>query len=352
MSFSLGAIAREIGGELHGDAQLLIARVRDVEDAGEGDICVVIDRKFAPRLAELRASALVLPAGLAAPDRPVIAVANPRQALIRLLGLFHPEAPAPAGVEPGALVSEHATLGREVYVACGARVEAGAVIGRGTAIHANAVVGQGAEIGEHCVVFPNVTIYPGVRIGDRARIHSGTVIGSDGFGYDRDAGGIQHKIPQVGGVEIGNDVEIGANCAIDRATMGVTRIGDGTKIDNLVQIGHNCQIGRHCCIIGLAGLSGSVTLGDCCVLAGQAGIADHVVLADHVIVGAQAGVHRNLGPGPWLGSPAIPAGDAYRVYTALSRLPEMRRTLRALEERLQALEGKPGDQREKGGDEA
>ena len=149
---------------------------------------------------------------------------------------------------------------------------------------------------------------------------------------------MQHKIPQVGSVEIGDDVEIGANTTVDRATLGVTRIGDGTKIDNLVQIGHNSTIGKHCCLIGQVGLSGSVTLGDYCVLAGQAGVADHVTLANNVIVGAQAGVHRDLGPGPWLGSPAIPADEAYRVYTALSRLPEMRRTLRVLEERLKKLE--------------
>lgn len=338
MTFSLAAIAQQIGGELRGDGNQLIARVRDVEDAGEGDICVIIDRRFVRQLDRLTASALVLPAGFPPPDRPVIIVANPRRALIRLLALFHPEDPAPAGVEPGALVAGDAALGEGVFVACGARVEAGAVIGPGSAVHANAVIGRGAVLGERCVVFPNVTIYPGVRIGDRVRIHAGTVIGSDGFGYDRDATGVQHKIPQVGTVEIGDDVEIGANCAIDRATMGVTRIGNGTKIDNLVQIGHNCQIGKHCCIIGLAGLSGSVTLGDCCVLAGQAGIADHVVLADGVVVGAQAGVHRDLGPGNWLGSPAIPAEEAYRVYTTLSRLPEMRRSLRALEDRLRALE--------------
>ena len=195
-----------------------------------------------------------------------------------------------------------------------------------------------------------MTLYPGVRLGCRNRIHSGAVIGSDGFGYDRDAGGVQNKIPQVGTVEIGDDVEIGANITVDRATLGATRIGDGTKIDNLVQIGHNSTIGKHCCLIGQVGLSGSVTLGDYCVLAGQAGVADHVTLANNVIVGAQAGVHRDLGPGPWLGSPAIPADEAYRVYTALSRLPEMRRTLRVLEERLKELE-RAVESRGKGGKE-
>jgi len=337
--FTLATIADAVGGELEGDPGLEIQRVRDVEDAVEGDICVLIHRRWAGRVAELRASAVIVPTDLEAVPRNVVRVANPRQALIRVLQLFYPEERPKGSVSAAAFVSPRATLGRDVFVAAGATIEDEAVIGDRCAIHGGAHVGRGVSLGEDSVLFPNVTLYPGVRIGRRARIHAGAVIGSDGFGYDRDDSGVQHKIPHVGGVEIGDDVEIGANSAIDRATMGATHIGDGCKIDNLVQIGHNCKLGKHCCIIGLAGLSGSVTLGDCCVLAGQAGVADHVTLADNVIVGAQSGVHRDLSPGPWAGSPAIPAGEAYKVYTALSRLPEMRKTLRALEERVRTLEG-------------
>ena len=336
--FTLGAITQALAGELSGDESLRIERVREVVEAGKGDITVVIDRRYLRRLDELPAAAVVVAAGVEAQRSNVVRVANPKRALVTLLRLFHPATVRPATIEPGAQVSPKAQLGRSVFVGAGATIEAGAVIGDGCQVHGGAFVGEEVVLGEGCEIFPNVTLYPRIRLGRRVRVHGGTVIGSDGFGYFRDESGVQEKIPQVGSVEIGDDVEIGANCAVDRATMGATRIGRGSKIDNLVQIGHNCEIGEHCCIIGLVGLSGSVKIGDYCVLAGQAGIADHVTLADHVVVGAQAGVHRDLGPGNWLGSPAIPAEEAYRVYTTLSRLPEMRRTLRSLEERIALLE--------------
>ena len=338
MTHTLGAIAVAVQGELEGDAGIVIHGVREVEEAGEGEICVVIDRKYAKALPRLGASAFILPRGVDAGGRPAIRTANLRQALIRVLLLFHPGGASRSGVEAGAFVAPGATLGRDVFVAAGAVVRDGARVGDRCQILSHAVVGENAVVGEESVLFPNVTLYPGVALGRRVRIHSGTVVGSDGFGYVCDAAGLAQKIPQVGTVEIGDDVEIGANCAVDRATIGATRIGAGTKIDNLVQVGHNCQIGRNCRIVGLAGLSGSVTLGEGCVLAGQAGVADHVTIADHAVVGAQAGVHRDLPTGNWLGSPAIPAEEAYRVYTALSRLPEMRKALRAVEQRLRRLE--------------
>jgi UDP-3-O-[3-hydroxymyristoyl] glucosamine N-acyltransferase len=335
---SLARIAEAVGGELRGDGKLEVTAVRQVQEAGPGDLCVVIDRRFAARLPDLSASAFVVAPDVDLAGRPGVVVANPRRALILLLEMFYPERRREGGVDPGAHVSPEASLGHDVYVGPGVTVEAGATIGDGCQLWAGCFVGEGVAMGEGWVLFPNVTLYPGVRLGAGVRIHSGTVVGSDGFGYERGADGVQIKIPQVGAVEVGDDVEIGANCAVDRATLGVTRIGDGTKIDNLVQVGHNSTIGKHCCLIGLVGLSGSVTIGDYCVLAGQAGIADHVTLADRVVVGAQAGVHRDLGPGNWLGSPAIPAEEAYRVYTTLSKLPEMRRTLRALAQRLDRLE--------------
>lgn len=335
---TLAAIAREVGGVLQGNPDQVIERVRDVEEAAHGDLCVIMDRRHPSHLTTLGASAFIVPPGVEGPGLNVIKVDNPRAALIRVLELFYPEAKRAGGIEAGAFVSQHARMGADVFVAAGATVEAGATVGDRCQILGHAYVGEEVVIGHDSVIFPNVTLYAGVRLGCRVRIHSGAVIGSDGFGYDRDSAGVQHKIPQVGTVQIGDDVEVGANTTVDRATLGVTRIGDGTKIDNLVQIGHNSTIGKHCCLVGQVGLSGSVTLGDYCVLAGQVGVADHVTLADHAIVGAQAGVHRDLGPGPWLGSPALPAGEAYRVYTTLSRLPEMRRSLHVLEERLKKLE--------------
>jgi UDP-3-O-[3-hydroxymyristoyl] glucosamine N-acyltransferase len=195
-------------------------------------------------------------------------------------------------------------------------------------------------VGDDSVLFPGVVLYPGVTVGRRVRIHAGSVIGSDGFGYERDAAGVQRKIPQIGTVEIDDDVEIGANSCVDRATIGATRIGAGTKVDNLVQIGHNTLVGEHCCVIGQAGLAGSVKVGRFSVLAGQAGIADHVTIAEGTVVGAQAGVPSDIGPGVWLGTPAILAKDARRVFPVLARLPELLNRLRELERKVGALEGR------------
>jgi UDP-3-O-[3-hydroxymyristoyl] glucosamine N-acyltransferase len=186
-------------------------------------------------------------------------------------------------------------------------------------------------------------MYPDTRVGRRVRLHAGVVIGADGFGYARDASGVQHKIPQVGTVEIGDDVEIGANTTVDRATLGTTRIREGTKIDNLVQIAHNCTVGKHCCLVAQVGVSGSVEIGNFCVLAGQVGVGDHVKLADGAMVGAQSGVMRDLGPGRWLGYPAIPAEQALQAYLLLTKLPDMRKRLIRLEKRLEELAGRTRD---------
>lgn len=336
--YTLAMIARAVGGELHGDPERVILRVRTVEDAGEGDLVVLGDRRYLGAGVPLAASAVIAPFGLDVGGVDHIRVARSRQALSAVLELFYPAQRRPAGIEPGACVSPRARLGEGVYVGTGAVIEAEAMIGDACQVHANVFVGEGATLGEGSVLFPNVILYPGVRLGCRVRVHSGTVIGSDGFGYDRDEADTQHKIPQVGAVEVGDDVEIGANCAVDRATLGVTRIGRGTKIDNLVQIGHNCEVGEDCCLIGQVGLSGSVKLGSAVTLAGQVGVADHVTIADHTIVGAKSGVPNDLRQGAYLGIPAIPAQLAFRVLGSLPRLPEMRKTLRALERRVKELE--------------
>ena len=211
-------------------------------------------------------------------------------------------------------------------------------IGDNTRIHPNVCIGEGSCIGEETEIFPNVTIYPGTRIGNRVRVHGGTVIGSDGFGYMRLESGEQEKIPQVGSVEIEDDVEVGANCTIDRATLGATRILSGVKIDNQVQIGHNSEIGEHSIIVAQTGISGSVRMGDHCVLAGQVGISDHVELKPGTIVGAQSGVIRDIGPGRWVGYPAIPVIKALRAYHLLPELPGLRKEVRELKKRLSETE--------------
>lgn len=340
---TLGELAALVGGELEGEPGTSIDRIEPPEEAGEGAIAVLSGRKVLAAIGACRASALVVPAGTEAPGRPFVRVAEPRKAFLALLSFFAPGEMRGPGVDPRAHVDLEAELGEGSWVGPGAVVEAGARVGARVRVHPLAVVGAGARVGDDSVLFPGVVLYPGVTVGCRVRIHAGSVIGSDGFGYERDARGVQEKVPQIGTVEIADDVEIGANSCVDRATIGVTRIGAGTKIDNLVQVGHNTQVGEHCCVIGQAGLAGSVTIGRFSVIAGQAGIADHVTIAEGTVVGAQAGVPGDIGPGVWLGSPAILAKDARRVFPVLARLPELLRRLRELEGKVAALEGRgPG----------
>ena len=339
---TLGEISVLLGGEIDGDRETPIDRLEPPEEAGEGALAVLTDRKALAGIASCRASALVVPPGTQAPGRSLVRVPHPRRAFVALLAYFAPDDARGPGIDPRAHVDPGAELGEGVWVGPGAVVEAGTCLGARVRVHPLAVVGEGASVGDDSVLFPGVVLYPGVTVGRRVRIHEGSVIGSDGFGYERDAGGVQHKVPQIGTVEIGDDVEIGSNSCVDRATVGATRIGAGTKIDNLVQVGHNTQVGEHCCVIGQAGLSGSVKVGRLSILAGQSGIADHVTLAEGTVVGAQAGVHRDIGPGIWHGAPALPAKDARRVFPIVARLPELLRRLRELEEKVAALEGRDG----------
>ncbi len=337
-----GEIADHLQGRLEGDPGRRIQRVRAPESAGAGDIAVVLHPRYL-RQASSAAGALVLAEaakGEAAPPgtRCLIRVADPHLALARLLLLLHPESRRAPGIEAGAHVAATARLAPGVFVAAGANIAAGAELAGGVEIHANACIGEGVVIGEDTVVFPNVTLYPGTRVGRRVRIHAGAVVGSDGFGYLPQADRSFLKVPQIGGVEIGDDVEIGANCTIDRATLEATRIGDGVKLDNLVQIGHNCTVGEHCLLVAQVGVSGSVRIGAHSMLLGQAGVVDHVAIEPETVVGAQAGVTRDLGPGEWFGAPAIPAREARRAYPLIGRLPEHRRRIQALERRCAQLE--------------
>jgi len=336
-AMTLGEIAENLGGDLHGDASLVIESVRAPEHAGEGTIAVVYDRRFAVHLENSAAGALVIPRGWECRRGNLIRVDEGRSALARLLAMFDEPPALTAGIESGAHVAASARFGRDVYVAAGASVGEHVVVGDRVRILANAVIGDGTSIGDGCVIHPNVTIYPRMRIGRRVFIHAGTVIGSDGFGYVPAGNGIQ-KIPQIGSVEIEDDVEIGANCTIDRATVEVTRIGAGSKIDDLVHIAHNCDVGRNSIIVAQVGIAGSVVIGDGAMLGGQAGVAEHVRIGPRVMIGAQAGVHSDIASGEWLGTPALPRERFGRMAAMMPHLPEYRDRVRALEERAAALE--------------
>lgn len=337
---TVGEIAALVGGSVEGDPTTPIDRIEPPEEAGEGAVAVLTGRNAAASIGACRASALVVAEDVEAPGRVLVRAAHPRKAFLALLEHFAPDEGRGAGVDPRAHVDPGASIGEGAWVGPGAVVEAGARVGARVRVHPLAVVGAGARVGDDCVLFPGVVLYPGVTVGNRVRIHSGTVIGSDGFGYERDGRGVQRKVPQIGTVEIADDVEIGASSCVDRATIGATRIGAGTKIDNLVQVGHNTQVGEHCCVIGQAGLAGSVKVGSFSVLAGQCGISDHVTIAEGTVIGAQSGVPNDVGPGVWLGSPALLAKDARRIFPVLARLPELLRRLRELEEKVASLEGR------------
>ena len=349
--FSLREIADHLAGRLDGDPDLRIVRVQAPEAAGAHEIAVVFHRRALRHLAP-GAAALVLADDVDPPAVPAatIRIADPQRAFVSLLRLLHPERRL-GGVAAGAHVDPAATLAPGVYVACGAVIGAGAQLAAGVEIHANAVVGDDVVIGEDSIIYPNVTLYPGCRLGRRVRIHAGAVVGSDGFGFQLQADGSLLKVPQVGSVEIGDDVEIGANCTIDRGTLAATTLAAGVKLDNLVHIGHNCSIGEHCCLVAQVGISGSVTIGARSKLMGQAGVVPHVELAADTVVGAQAGVIRDLPGGEWFGAPAIAAAEARRAYPLIGRLPEHRRRIAALERRCAALEEAMARPRQALGDE-
>jgi UDP-3-O-[3-hydroxymyristoyl] glucosamine N-acyltransferase len=330
-------LAALVRGRLVGDGSVAISSARPVGEAGPGDITFIESERFAKLLRGTPASAAIVgPHFTVGPqdvgkDLAVIEVDDPMAAFLAVRShLNGGQKPRWTGIHPQAWVAPTARLGQDVAVYPFAYVGDDAVIGDGTTLHPGAVIGAGSSLGRECTIHPNAVLYPNVVLGDRVEVHAGTVLGGDGFGY-RQTDGRHVKIPHSGRLEVGNDVEIGSNCTIDRATFEATRIGEGTKIDNLVMIGHNNQIGRHNLLCGLVGVAGSCKTGDYVVMAGQAGIKDNTRIGDGVFVGAQAGVHSNVPDGQRvLGSPAIPVREQRRIFQMIERLPEMRRQLREL----------------------
>lgn len=350
--FTLGQLAEALGATLDGDPSRVVTGVAPLERAGPGHISFLTDRRYQAAARESKAGAFLAPADVADLPAPALRSPAPRLALINLLLLFYPAVEVAPGVDRTAIVSPGARLHPTASVGALTVVEAEAVIGPGVRLHPLVYVGTGAEVGEASVLYPHVVVREGVRLGRRVIVHSGAVIGSDGFGYEFD-GSAHRKIPQVGGVVIEDDVEIGANTTIDRAMLGDTVIRRGAKIDNLVQVGHNVEIGEHAIMAAQVGISGSCRVGNRAVLAGQVGVADHVAIGDGVILAAQSGVTHDLKPGEaYLGFPARPAVEARRIYASLPRLPELLRKFRALEKRISELEEKLGLEGRAGSDDA
>lgn len=330
-------IAAMLGGETRGDAEREIRGVAGIQEVKEGEITFLSDNRLAKECARSRASAVIVRDFVPDLDKPQIAVKNPHYAFAKLLEHFYVTPVEPAGVSNLAFVSKAAVVSGDVSIYPFAYVSDGAKIGAGTVIYPGVFVGDDTVIGARCVLYPNVTVRENVTIGNGVIIHSGAVIGSDGFGYVFEEGR-HYKIPQVGGVIIGDDVEIGANVAIDRATTGNTVIGRGAKIDNLVQIAHNVTVGDNAVIVAQAGIAGSSRIGAFVTLAGQVGIADHVKIEDGCVIAAQSGVMGNLSKGVYSGYPAMPHRDWLKSSAIFARLPELSKRIRELEEKIENLE--------------
>ena len=335
MITTVDELAALVGGRVAGGSgQTGITGVAAIAEAAQGQITFLGNRKYLPALKISKASAALVPLDFDGEIPAVrIHVENPMQALAKVLEKF---APSPVVFEPGihptAVIGQDVVLGTNVSIQPGVVVEKGVRIGDSTIIGANTYIGHMSSIGANSRIHPNVTIRENTTIGNRVIIHSGAVIGGDGFGYEFSEG--KHiKIPQTGTVQIDDDVEIGSNTTIDRARFGRTWIQEGTKIDNLVQIAHNVIIGKHSMIVSQVGISGSARLGNYVTMAGQAGLVGHIEVCDRVIIGAQSGVSKNVPEGEvWLGSPATPMQEQKEKFANINRLPKLFARVKKLEQ--------------------
>ena len=317
-------IARRLGAPAEGDASAEISGVQSLEEASPADVSFVESRRAEKAARASRAGCLLVRVEFEnSEQRTVIRVPAPRNAFARVVAWFHPEHRPPPGVDPSARVAPSARLGEGVSIGAGAVFEEKGAVGARTVIGPGCFVGEDVEIGEDGLLYAGVTLYHGVRVGRRAVLHSGCVIGADGFGFIFENGHYE-KFPQVGTVEIGDDVEIGANSCVDRGALGATRIGDGTKLDNLVHIGHNCRIGRHVVIAAQTGLSGGVEVGDYAVIGGQVGIGDKARIESGAVLGSGCGILTSkivrAGQPVW-GTPARPLKQYLERLALFDRLP-------------------------------
>lgn len=344
-SRSLTELATLLEGDVHGDPYVVITGVASIEDARPGEITFAADVKKVEEALASQASAVIVPRkGLPETlSKACLAVDNPRLAFAKVLEVFTPRYLFAQGIHPTAVVSPEAEIGSQATVMAHAVIEAGARIGQRAVIYPGVYIGNDVEIGDDVVLHANVVLREQVKLGSRVIVHAGTVIGADGFGYVP-AGGRQYKVPQIGIVEVEDDVEIGANTTIDRATCGVTRVGKGSKIDNLVQVGHNVQIGENCLLVAQSGVAGSSILENRVTLAGKAGVAGHLKVGSDSVVAANSIVAGDLPPGSYVfGIPARPHHEEMRVKAAAQRLPDMVKNVRDLGKRVEALEGKGQD---------
>lgn len=337
----LSDLAELVGGGLEGDGEIVIRGVAGIREAGEGDITFVANPTYEQYVATTGASAIILGrAGTEKIATAAIRVDDPYVAYVKVIEVFAPElSPAyEAGIHESAIVHPDAVLGKDVRIGPYSQVESGARIGDETTILSGVYIGHDAVIGRRCLVYPRVIVRERCCIGDRVILQPGAVIGSDGFGYAFDAGR-HRKIPQIGIVVLEDDVEIGANSTVDRATTGETRIGEGTKIDNLVQVGHNVVIGKHTVIAAQTGIAGSTRIGDYCAFAGQVGISGHIEVGSRVTAAARSAIMQSVGAESTVwGVPAFDIDRARRALMQLRQLPEFVKRIRTMEKKIEELE--------------
>jgi UDP-3-O-[3-hydroxymyristoyl] glucosamine N-acyltransferase len=335
MPFTAAEIARLLEAELTGDPALVLAGFAPADRAQPGDLTFAENESYFARAEQSAATAIIIDGPYTSKGKTLLRVPNARVAFAKVLPLFFPEAMFPPGVHPTALVPASAQVAATAHIGPYCVLGENVRVGARSVLQGSTHVGANCRLGEEVNLFPNVTLYPGTELGNRVRIHSGTVIGSDGFGYVLD-GVVHRKVPQIGNVIIRDDVEIGANVTIDRGALGPTVIGKGSKIDNLVQIAHNVTLGEHCLVVSQAGVAGSTKLGNYVILGGQVGLAGHLKIGNRASIAAQSGVMHNIPDGEkWFGYPAQPDRQTKRQIIALHQLPELIRRVGELERKLE-----------------
>ena len=334
MSFTATEIAKHLRGEVVGDGQVLLKGFAPADRAQPGDLTFAENDDYLARAEQSAASAIIVSTATKSDGKVLIRVSNARVAFARALALFFPEPPMTPGIHSTAVIAKSAQVDATAQIGPNCVIGERVRIGAGAALHGCDFVADDCMLGDGVVLFPNVTLYARSELGKRVRVHAGTVIGADGFGYVLDAG-VHRKVAQIGIVIIGDDVEIGANVTIDRGALKPTIIGKGTKIDNLVQVGHNVEIGEHCLLIAQAGVAGSSHLGNYVALAGQAGVAGHLKLGDRVTLTAQSGLMDDVPAGEkWMGTPAQPDLAMKRQIVATRQLPALIKRVKQLEKKL------------------
>ncbi len=350
---TLGELAEYVGGKVVGDPKILIKSASTLNRAGEGDISFLVNRKYHKQLRTTKASAVIVGAETTNSPVPTLVADDPYYSFMQIMVLLHGHRRhKKIGVSATAYIADTAKVGANCHIHDFVSISDNARVGDGCILYPGVFVGENVQIGDESIIYPNACIYDGSKLGSRVIVNANSTIGQDGFGY-ASHNGVHHKIPQVGVVIIEDEVEIGANCGIERGTLGDTIIGQGTKIGDLVTVGHGTKIGPHCLLVAQGGIAGSTTLGHHCVVGGQVGIVGHINIGNNVTIAAQAGVINNIPDGQIvLGAPAIEVNQGKRAYGMIQYLPEMRQNLRALQSRVDQLKaaleaGDDGDDQQK-----